>query len=67
MVFDVVHPAGIKHQAADALPRLSTTGEDRTLINDAVQVMIFLDSPKGHEKVGIKTTNVSDGYDDIGI
>lgn len=39
MYFDVIHCAGIKLQAADALLRLPTTGEDCKPIEDRLPVM----------------------------
>lgn len=38
-VFDVVHSAGIKQQAADELSRLKTKGEEVTPLNDEVPVL----------------------------
>lgn len=39
--FDVVHRAGIKHQSADALSRLTTSGNDDTTLDDGIPVMIL--------------------------
>lgn len=36
--FDIVHRAGIKHQTADALSRIKTNSEDKTVLDDEVQV-----------------------------
>lgn len=37
--FDVIRRAGIKHQAADTLPRLPTTGENHTVLKDDLHVL----------------------------
>lgn len=37
--FVVVHWAAIKHQAANALSRLPTTGNDDTLLNDDIPIL----------------------------
>lgn len=42
---DIIHCAGIKHQAADALLRLKTNGEDKSSVDDEVQVLTV------HQKV----------------
>lgn len=39
--FDVLHRARIKHHAADALFRLSTTGTDETKLDDELLVRLF--------------------------
>lgn len=36
---DVIHRAGIKHQATDALSPPKTTGEDETPIKDEIPVL----------------------------
>lgn len=38
---DVFHRARIKHQAADELSRLGTSGEDRIELNDEVPVLLM--------------------------
>ena len=37
--YDVVHRAGIKHQAADALSRMPTDGSDQTPLDDAIPTL----------------------------
>lgn len=37
--FDVLHRAGVKHQAAEALSRIITTGTDDKYINDEIPVL----------------------------
>ena len=39
--FDVVHRAGVKHQAADALSRLPTDGEDKAPLDDEIPVLVI--------------------------
>jgi len=39
--FDVVHRPGIKHQAADALSRLNTQGEDEEPLEDEVPTLLI--------------------------
>lgn len=39
--YDVVHCAQVKHQAADALSRLETSGADTTQIDDYNQLMLM--------------------------
>ena len=38
--FDVVHRAVIKHQAADALSRLETSGADDSSLQDEIPVLL---------------------------
>lgn len=37
-----MYQTGIKHQAADALSRISTDGEDKTDLNDALPVLTIV-------------------------
>lgn len=62
--FDVVHHAGIKHQAFDALSRLSTTGEYNTPIASGLPVMLVVSSTKNDRKIGTSTADVFNAYDD---
>lgn len=48
MEFDIVHQTGVKHQAADALSRLSTIGEDCMAMDNAVSVMTVFIAPREH-------------------
>ena len=43
--FDIVHRAGIKHQAADALSRLETTSTDETELRDEIPTLTEDDKP----------------------
>lgn len=65
--FAVDHSAGFMHQAADALSRLSTTGEIGTPTDEALSVMLVVSPPDEDEKVCIDTTDVIDNYDDTGF
>lgn len=48
-VFEVVHRGGVKHQEADALPRLLTTEVDNTELEDEISVMM-LTGMKSHNE-----------------
>lgn len=52
---DVVHCAGNKHQAADALFRLTATGEDQAPIENDLPVAIFETTPENNPKVCLVT------------
>lgn len=39
--YDIVHRAGINHQAADSLSRFDTTGEDTQEVDDDVPLMVL--------------------------
>lgn len=45
--FDNIHRAGIKHQAADVLSLLHTTGTDESLLEDDVQAITVSDPHDG--------------------
>lgn len=69
MYFDVVHRAGIKHQADDAISHLYTDREDRRLLDDYFQSSrltvcdpLCLRSPRGRE---VPSLLVSGGTADI--
>lgn len=64
---DVFHRRGVKHQAFDALSRLPIPGENCTAIGDAPTVMAVFISLEEQEKVGTKSTNVIDDYNDNGF
>lgn len=63
---DVVHRAGIKHQAADALSYLATTGEDWNSIDDALLVMAVSSPPKDETKGRIKANDVIEDCNNTG-
>lgn len=46
---DVVHPAGLKHQAADVLLRQKTYGENKNAMKDDIEVL-YLTSPSTFKK-----------------
>lgn len=50
MEFDVVHRADIKHQAADALYRLKTTGGDTSPLDDDLPVMNIVGPPDEYDE-----------------
>lgn len=56
--FDVVQRAGSKHQAADALSWMPTSGADETTIEDEIP-LLFLES---HEKSRIQGDNLKESY-----
>lgn len=67
MEFEVFHRAATEHQAADALSRLSTIKEDRTPIKDGQLVMsVVCLITKSDRKVGTRTADVIDDYDNNG-
>lgn len=51
--FDVMHRAGIKHQAADPLSPLPNDGEDTTHLNNALLVLTIVLAGKAKETEGI--------------
>lgn len=67
MDFVVVHRGVIKHQSAEALSILPTTGKERRRINNGLLFRLFLSPPNEGEKLSIETTDVIDDYNDNGF
>lgn len=47
MTFDVVHRAGFRHQAADTLFRMETTGDDQTPPENVLGLLLVENETKG--------------------
>lgn len=69
MEFNVTLRALNKPRAANALSRLSTTGEDQLPkpMDDALPTMSIFPSSEEDRKVGTKTTDIIDYYDENGF
>lgn len=60
---DAVHRAGVKHQAADAVSRLPTTGIDDTPLHDDVQVLKLPGNTRSDDRSSVlMITNAKQGW-----
>lgn len=57
--FVLVHRVGVKHQVADTLSRLQTTGEDPTYFDDELPVLAIDEQQSGKQDVHIISIRVN--------